>query len=631
MRSGRTPYMVPIMRAMTYWFVRSVDYMMARQMGKTASTFSVIGQIYDDDPAPTLYLGPTQDNINDVIEPKIDQMLRKSRSLWSKTAKGQKYKKHYKVIGGVPLRLGWAGSDTGLKADSAALVIIDELDGIEADRPVAGEGTVRDMAQAITSSFPNGRVCSTSTPTHGNIEVAVVQETGLGHWAPSEEVISAIWRYWQESSRHEWAWPCVHCLEYFIPKSAHLRPLPEEALTPEQFEEEGHLECPHCRGKLRDSDRTWMNARGVMIQPGMRPLRYDQSWGLMTEDQGGSGPGPLVIDHEQGGAPIRVPWGDPPLRGRPSRLSFWVSGLATFSVRNSYGFIARRHMEAVRSLLPQRIQGSYNTLFGECYQQKGDTPPWGQVKKLGEAEDYSLGQVPPRVTALVAGVDLSDDALQWSIYGFVPDSDFECYLVNRGVFHGDTDQDEVWKLLDNRVLHASHDGLKVLGMGIDANHRPEKVYRYVSDRRDVCYATKGERTMDTWWKTSKAEVDARGKTKRFGLSLWRLNTDVTKSWVHSRVKHSIRSGTVVWHLPRDIDDEFCKQITAESRLIDVRGVPYWRKHRANHFLDCAAIAWFVANQVPIPKTRPLAPKQQKAGQSREEYSSIMLANDPYLQ
>jgi phage terminase large subunit GpA-like protein len=367
-----------------------------------------------------------------------------------------------------------------------------------------------------------------------------------------------------------------------------------------------------------------MNARGVMVQPGMRPLRYEDDWGCMTEDEGEIGDGPLIVDHEVSEVPFRVAWGDPPLRGSPTRLSFAVSGLSTFSVRNSYGYLARRYMEAIRSLLPQRIQGAYNTLFGECYQQKGDTPPWGEVKKLGASEMYSLGDIPDRVTALVASVDLSDDAMQWSIYGFVPETDMECYLVNRGVFYGDTDQDEVWNMLDAKILYAEHGGLKILAMAIDANHRPERVYAYVSERRDVCYATKGVKTMDTWWRAVKAEVDFRGKAKRFGLRLWHINTDVSKSWVHS-----IRTGEIIWHLPNDIDDDFCKQITSESRLIDVRGVPYWRRHRENHFLDCAALAWFAGNQIKIPAERPVS-VQKKVEPKRPGSRSVISSDDPYL-
>jgi phage terminase large subunit GpA-like protein len=638
-RTGRTPYVIPIARAFDLWWVRFVSFCMGRQMAKTHGViFNVKGRKLEDRPEPILYVGPTRDNIDDVIEPKFDDMLRKTESLWRRTVKGQKYKKHVKLVNGVAVRFAWAGSDTMLKADSAGLVFLDEIDGIESERPIAGEGTVKDMAEAIVSSYADGRVGVTSTPTHGFVESGRHPLTGLDHWQISDELVSAVWRYWQEGTRHEWSWPCPSCRCYFIPKSKHLRPLPEEDLTPEEFEDQGHIQCPNCKAEIKSDQKPWMNARGVMVMPGQKPLDYDDSWGRMTEDRGGEGDGPLVLDYEQGNTTsstaIRLRWGDTLYRGRPSNVSFWASGLCSFSSRNNYGLIARKVMEATRSLLPQRIQGAYNTLLGECYLAKGDTPPWSEVKRLGELADYSLGQVPRPVTTLVAAVDVSDDELQWSVYGFVPDSDFECFLVHRGIYYGDTDQDDVWELLEKRVLNTHFDALGISVMVIDAGHRPEKVYEFCKRNMDRCIAARGEKTMDSFWKVSKPETDKRGKAKRFGLKLWRLNTDITKSWVHSRVKHSIHK-EIIWHLPKDIDDEFCKQITAESRLIDPRGQAYWHKHRANHFLDCAAMAWFGANQVEIKPQRPSAKQASKritsASREGQKDGTVIVADDPYLQ
>jgi phage terminase large subunit GpA-like protein len=610
---------------------------MGRQMAKTHGViFNVKGRKLADKPEPILYVGPTRDNIDDVIEPKFDDMLRRTESLWRVTVKGQKYKKHAKIVNGVSVRFAWAGSDTMLKADSAGLVFLDEIDGIESERPMAGEGTVKDMAEAIVSSYLDGCVGVTSTPTHGYVETYKHPLTGLEHWLVSEEVISAVWRYWQEGTRHEWAWPCPTCFAYFIPKSKHLRPLPEEDISPDECEQRGHIECPHCRAKLTSEQKPWMNARGVMVQPGQAPLTYDPSWGCMTEDLGPDGPGPLLLDFDQGAdreeLAIRTPWGDALYRGRQSNVSFWASGLCSFSKRNTYGMIARKVMEAYRSLLPQRMQGAANTLLGELYMAKGDTPQWSVVRGLADGAGYTLGEVPQPVTTLVAAVDVSDDSVQWSVYGFVPDSDpeHECYLIHRGVYYGDTDQDDVWFLVENRLLNIKFGGLPITAMAIDSGHRSERVYAFVRKHKDRCFATKGEDRMDAYWKASKPETNKRGKTKRLGIMLWRINTDITKSWVYARIKHSLEK-RVVFHLPEDIDDDYCKQLTAESRMIDQRAVPYWVKHRANHFLDCAAMCYFAINQVQVLPSRPAKPRPGQSKIFAQPHNNVIVADDPYLQ
>ena len=188
---------------------KRVIAVMGSQMGKTAGLLNVIGHRLDDDPAPIIYVGPTRNNIDNVIEPKIMDMIKGVPTLWAKMAKGKKATKTHKRIAGISLRLAWAGSPTELASDSAVLVLVDEIDRM--DDNVKGEGNVFELAEARTSTYPDGRVIGTSTPTIGNVDTFVHLVTELEHWAVSDTVASPIWRLWQEGSRHEWAWPCPHC------------------------------------------------------------------------------------------------------------------------------------------------------------------------------------------------------------------------------------------------------------------------------------------------------------------------------------------------------------------------------------------------------------------------------------
>jgi phage terminase large subunit GpA-like protein len=300
----------------------------------------------------------------------------------------------------------------------------------------------------------------------------------------------------------------------------------------------------------------------------------------------------------------------------------------TFSSRNSFGHIAAKLVTALKYAIPATIQGIYNTLLGECYLARGDTPPWNDVLALADGESYVLGDVPGPVTTLTAGADVSDYEIQWVVRGWVPSEDglMESYLIQRGVIYGDTDQDETWEDFKEAVVEAKFDGLKVDLVAIDSAHREEKVYAFCLVN-DTCIPTKGRDTMDCWWKASKPEVDTRGKTKRFGLKLWHINSDVTKSWVYSRIKASSR-GETIWHIPANIDHEYCKQVASESRMVDPRGVVFWKKHRANHFLDCESLSWFGANQIKIKAVRPV-PKVLRKG-SRAVSGDQWQAADPWL-
>ena len=593
----RTPYVVPIARAHAIWGLRQITYVMARQMAKTQGViFAEIGRRLDDCPTPIMYVGTTELFIRDKVEPKIVHLLQSTPSLNRKTSWGHGSSKYSKVVAGVRLKLAWAGSDSMLKGDENCLVLVDEVDGVEAERPRASEGTVVAMAEATTSTYPDAIMSLTSTPTLG-LAVAYRHDTGLWHWAEPEdpaEIGSAIWRYWLQGSRHEWAWPCPHCQVYFIPRSMLIRPV--ENVTPLEAERAGCLVCPVCGAEIRDPKRGTMNDRGIMVAPGQRPLDYDPAWGCLTD----GGPGPMI---DLGAGDIqRLPWGTAWIDPGTVKASFWVSGCATFSAKKTFGYLAAQLAEARATKDPQREQAVLNIDFGEIFQRRGDAPDWQVVHALADP-GYVLGFVTAAVTTLTAGVDVSANRLIWGVRGWAPESDLTSWLIARGELWGDTDQPAVWERLAQEVLGASWDGLSVSLMAVDSGYRPEDVYAFCQKYTGQAVATKGRNLMDRPWYAAPVEVNWRGKAKPHGMYLWHLNTDVLKSWVHARVRRPIDQPGA-WHLPRDIDDEYCKQIVAESRVVDLDGRPRWLKQRANHFLDVESLCYFAVCQVTVYAERP---------------------------
>ena len=261
-RSSRTPYMTEPVRAFKNPNYRRIVWVMGSQMGKTANQFNVIGHRLDDDPAPVLYLGPTQSNIRTMIEPKIMDMIHCTPSLERKYIKS-KSTKTLKVINGIPFRMAWAGSAAELASDSAAIGIVDEVDRMASS--VKGEGDPVELMEARTSTFPDGKVGVASTPTVGTVESIYDERSNLWRWNVSEVVESPIWRLWQEGTRHEWAWPCPHCEEYFIPRMDCLK-WPEDS-TPESAGRHAKMGCPHCNELIESKYKDRMNRYGVFVAP----------------------------------------------------------------------------------------------------------------------------------------------------------------------------------------------------------------------------------------------------------------------------------------------------------------------------------------------------------------------------
>lgn len=546
---------------------KRVVAVMATQMGKTAGLLNVIGHKLDDDPAPVLYIGPTKSNIDGVIEPQVQQLLRQSKSLWRKTLKGRKAQKLVKRVAGVTLRLAWAGSPSELASQPAHTVLIDEVDRMDA---IPGEGDPVTLAEARTATYPDGRVIITSTPTTGSVESSKHPDTGIEHWSVAQpaDLESQVWRFWQEGTRFEWAVPCPHCDDYFVPRFKNLS-WPKDA-TPRQAKREARLVCPSCGGLIEEQHKVAMNVAGRYLAPGQSV---------------------------KSGAVV----GDPP---DTEVASFWVSGL--MSPWRTFGQCASDWVQAARGGDPEEIRGKLNTVFGELYRVGADAPKWESVRDLAGA--YASGEVPSGVKLLTCGVDVQKDRLIYAVRGWGVRS--ESWLIEHGEAYGETDRDEVWDDLGN-LLAKKYGTFLIRRMGVDSGYRPgdkwkrptNLVYAFVRKNQTRVIATKGHDTLDKPLSPSMIDVTVRGQTFKKGLQLWHLDTDYFKSWVHQRLAWPADKPGA-WHLPQDISDDYCQQVTAEARVVKASGKAAWvRVRKDNHLLDCEAINVAVAHSLGVNRMR----------------------------
>lgn len=580
-RSSRTPYCIPIAEAYESPHYRRIVAVMGSQMGKTAGLLNVIGKKLDDDPAPVLYIGPTKSNVDGVIEPQVQQMLRSCESLWAKTLQGRKAQKLIKKVAGVTLRLAWAGSATELASQPAHTVMADEVDRME---PIPGEGDPVTLAEARIATYPDGRLIVTSTPTEGAVDVERDPVSGIEHWtvgAP-EDISSQSWRLWQEGTRYAWCVPCPHCHEYFMPRFQ-LLTWPE-GCSPRRALREARLACSQCGSLIGEEHKSTMNARGLYVAPGQKV---------------------------ENGKVL----GEPP---ESDTISFWASGL--MSPWLSFGQRAASWLYAVASGDQGRIRGVLNTAFGELYRTKGQAPEWQAVKEC--TQDYELGDVPSGAALIFCTVDVQKDRLVCTVRGWGPE--FESWLIHREELWGDTDQPEVWARLDGFV-DRQHGGRPIQAVAVDSGYRTDKVYEWCHRHSGRAYATKGRDAPSKLYGSSAVEVNRGGKRLRTGLKLWTLDAGYFKAWVHDRVGWP-QDQPGAWHLPRDIDEDYCKQIVAEQRMRLPSGRAQWvRTSKDNHYLDCEAMQVFLAH---VEGVRSL--KAQATVKPPKRRSTYLSRNSGYL-
>lgn len=576
-----TPYMIPVCIAFADPVFNKITFVMGTQMGKSATMQNVIGWRLDDEPAPIIYVGPTESNINNVVEPKIVEMFTEAKSLWLKFDK--KSSKHKKRIAGVSLRFAWAGSATELASDAAVITLVDELD--RPDENSTGEGDLAEIAEARGDAYTDSKLGLTSTPTHGKVSTYEHPNTGLTHWsvAAKGKVSSPIWLQWEQGTRHEWAVPCPHCDEYFIPRSDLLwwpGKGTDKECTPAQAAKTARLICPHCGSQIEDSSRKGMNAKGVALAPGQIARIHDHEH----------------VELEQDGQKTLMPFHSMihPLEEN-SHFSIWVSGLCSFSSKKSYGFLARKLLQALKAGDPNKILTVYNTGFGEVYAVVGEAPEWEEVYALRST--YSSGEVPEGVHTLICTVDVQKNRLVYVVRGWI--DGMSSRLIEFGEIWGDTDKPEVWSELDELMIQEWGD-LKIRLCGVDAGYRPDEVFAWVRRHKNRARALMGMQHLSKSFRMNRVEVDKQGKVRKRGDKRWDFDTTLAKAWVHNRVRWD-RGSLGDWLLPSDISEDYCKQIVAEE-FDDDKGC-FHRIHKDNHFLDCEGMNYMVARMLRLDRKK----------------------------
>ena len=588
-----TPYIVEPERAIAECRAKRVVIVTAAQAGKTEMLLDVAGARLDQKPAPILYAGPNKQFLMEQFEPRVMGLLDTAPTLADKVARGKRMTKTRKVIAGVPFRLAHAGSSAALKSDPAALALIDEYDEMLAN--VRGQGDPLGLVERRGDTYPDFVAVVTSTCKRGVVDTVRDEASGLYFWAeaPIEDIFeSPIWQLWQQGTRHHWAWPCPQCREYFVPRFDCAR-WPDGA-TPVQASRSTYLECPRCGGIVDERDKAALNARGRFVAPGQ------------TVDRDGN---------------VR---GEPP---ESATLSYWVSGFTSPFV--TFGDRIKTYLEAKESADQDRVQTAVNGGFGELFSPRmADAPKWQEV---GEHKaEYAKGEMPSGVVHLITTVDVQKNRLIYVTRGWGARA--TSWLIDWDAFYGETAHPEVWAALADYISTADElYGQPLRLVLIDSGFRPGKtdalplnrVYEFCRRFPRLVRPTKGaSRPMATPLKVSHLEVTVRGKAARYGLDLLRLDTDHWKSWVHERLAWP-EDQPGAWHLPADVDDDYLKQIVAESRITTASGKPLWIEHsKANHFLDLESMQAAGAHLLNMARMAPKSTAPRTATAGKEQKASL---------
>jgi len=274
------------------------------------------------------------------------------------------------------------------------------------------------------------------------------------------------------------------------------------------------------------------------------------------------------------------------------------AGVASFHVWEAYSPWRRWEQVADAFLKakddPLLLQTFVNTVLGEPFEDRVSSISVATPATRGEL--YGA-EVPSGALVLTAGIDVQDDRLEWTVYGW--GNGEESWAIAHGVIHGNTAADPVWKQLDDVLINgvwqrADGASMKVAAACIDSGHRTDQVYRYVLPRQARrIYAVKGHGGPNRPVVSGSTKQKV-GRTSSY-VKLFTVGTDEAKSIIYTRLGIE-RPGPGYMHFPvsDDFDDLFFQQLTAEKCITEWRGgvaKRIWVKIRPrNEALDCAVYA-----------------------------------------
>lgn len=299
-----------------------------------------------------------------------------------------------------------------------------------------------------------------------------------------------------------------------------------------------------------------------------------------------------IREHELRAMKTRLEWrADNPKAMRVHR-SFWI--WSAYSVLQSWLRIAQEWLDAKGDPAKERV--FFNDTLGLAYESLGEAPDWEKLRDRASESHYVHGQVPPGALLLTLGVDCQIDRVEWQLVGWGREA--RRWIVEYGVFPGHISdakcQTALDELLKQTWTNTSAHRLAADMLAIDGNAWTEDVWNWIRKHpqsRVMMVRGLGSDTAPLLARVKKERSDKTGKLLKWSRRFYNFGTSVLKMALYRNLAKEDPFERAFVGLPRGLEDEFYRQLTAERRQAkkNPRGfeVYQWVKdpNQANEGLD----------------------------------------------
>ncbi len=243
---------------------------------------------------------------------------------------------------------------------------------------------------------------------------------------------------------------------------------------------------------------------------------------------------------------------------------------SAISLLQSFERIAREWIAAKGD--PAAEQVFFNDTVGRAYRTLGEAPSWEKLRDRANEAEYVRGHIPAGYVILTCGIDCQQDRVEWQVVAWGRDR--RRAIIEYGVFPGHISEERCQRALNGLLSQTWPNALgRRLGLdmtGIDGNAWTEDVWDWAKGHPSsklVMLRGVGSESAPLLVRVKK-ERNKQGKLVRWSKRFFNFATSVLKMGLYRNLAKTdpMLRGHIA--LPRGMEDEFYRQLTAESRKPD---------------------------------------------------------------
>lgn len=262
---------------------------------------------------------------------------------------------------------------------------------------------------------------------------------------------------------------------------------------------------------------------------------------------------------------------------------------------------------------PSQYRVFKNQTLGLPYEIRGDAPPWQALYR--RREDYEAGVVPRRATLVTGAIDVQKDRLEFALWAWSRTR--ESWLIHHEIVMGSPFTAAPWTALYAVVArtwpHASGIPMTPIRIAVDIGYAANEASAFCRRfSRTQVVPIKGASTQAAPAIGSPRPVDTTTPAgKKAKTKVWLIGDHVLKLQLYGLLEiqpptdEELAAGVPYpegfIHLPTWVDDEFCRQMVAET-WDEQSGK--WTKYRANEALDLWKYSRAMAILAGVERMRP---------------------------